>query len=286
MSQYKPYLNAARPSRISKMSMPKILSPITPYLRLANEMEKKEKVISYSCLFYAVEEGLRIDSKSKESVDFLTPKIDYLEKKKENLLQGEAADIINSNDVLSVYIENYACKLFDWANAKDQESKYTIALVKGFFTASLLFDVLTQFGPLSNEDSERRKYARWRSTHINKCIQEGEIPDAPESGIQQPSKEPEPQLSNETYPNSEKMANPAPKKDLHISSTQTPTESSMEYQSTDPRLCTKEAFNDISIATKNCNYAISALQFDKIDEAVSYLEKAKSRLTPYLKYTI
>ncbi|KAF0988918.1 hypothetical protein HZS_7926 [Henneguya salminicola] len=96
------------------MSIPSNLAPISPYLRLYKELS----------LMYAVEKAIKIDSKSKESVSFLTPKIDELENKKAQLSKGEENEVMNSNDVTMAYMENYINRLFDYADTKDRESKW------------------------------------------------------------------------------------------------------------------------------------------------------------------
>ncbi|CAM9163875.1 unnamed protein product, partial [Lampetra fluviatilis] len=49
-------------------------------------------------------------------------------------------------------------------------------VVKSFYTASLLFDVLTVFGELTEEVVRHRKYARWKAAHIHTCLKNGETP--------------------------------------------------------------------------------------------------------------
>ncbi|CAL8237135.1 unnamed protein product, partial [Boreogadus saida] len=51
-------------------------------------------------------------------------------------------------------------------------------MIKSFYTSSLLFDVLSVFGELSEENIQQRKYARWKATYIHTCLKEGETPVA------------------------------------------------------------------------------------------------------------
>lgn len=48
-------------------------------------------------------------------------------------------------------------------------------LVKLFYTSTLLFDVLEQFGP-NEELEQKRKYAKWKATYIHTCLKEGKQP--------------------------------------------------------------------------------------------------------------
>ena len=49
-------------------------------------------------------------------------------------------------------------------------------VVKAFYTAGLLFDVLTEFGDLTEENAHHRKYAKWKAAYIHNCLKNGEIP--------------------------------------------------------------------------------------------------------------
>jgi len=48
--------------------------------------------------------------------------------------------------------------------------------VKSFYTAGMLFDVLTIFGELSEELVQNRKYAKWKAAYIHNCLKNGETP--------------------------------------------------------------------------------------------------------------
>lgn len=49
-------------------------------------------------------------------------------------------------------------------------------VVKAFYTAGMLFDVLTTFGELSEEVVQNRKYAKWKAAYIHNCLKNGETP--------------------------------------------------------------------------------------------------------------
>lgn len=48
--------------------------------------------------------------------------------------------------------------------------------MKAFYTAGMLFDVLTTFGELSEELLQNRKYAKWKAAYIHNCLKNGETP--------------------------------------------------------------------------------------------------------------
>lgn len=49
-------------------------------------------------------------------------------------------------------------------------------VVKSFYTAGMLFDVLTIFGELSEDIVQNRKYAKWKAAYIHNCLKNGETP--------------------------------------------------------------------------------------------------------------
>ncbi len=51
-------------------------------------------------------------------------------------------------------------------------------MVKAFYTAGHLFDVLTIFGDgeLDEKIAENRKYAKWKAAYIHNCLKNGQVP--------------------------------------------------------------------------------------------------------------
>lgn len=49
-------------------------------------------------------------------------------------------------------------------------------IVKTFYTAGLVIDILDQFDTLDDEFKEKRKYAKWKAAYIHNCLKNGEIP--------------------------------------------------------------------------------------------------------------
>lgn len=49
-------------------------------------------------------------------------------------------------------------------------------IIKLFFTAGLLMDVLVVFGDVSDEIVNTQKYAKWKATYINNCLKNGVTP--------------------------------------------------------------------------------------------------------------
>lgn len=152
---------------------PPILKPIQHYLKTAVEHDNRDPVISYWCRLYSLQTGLKIDRKQKESLALLSALMDWLEMQKKDLADNEAV----TNDLAAqAHVENYALKLFLWADGEDRDSRFNKNVVKAFYTSGMLFDVLTSFGELSEEVEAHRKYAKWKAAYIHNCLKNGETP--------------------------------------------------------------------------------------------------------------
>ena len=94
---------------------PPILKGVVSFLKLAKEYDKRDRTIAYFCRMYAVQKGIKIDSKSPESKAFLFGLMDQLESEKK-LTEGEFCcfiiDILYQITELSsqttVFLETFA----------------------------------------------------------------------------------------------------------------------------------------------------------------------------------
>lgn len=99
--------------------------------------------------------------------------MDWLETTKRELHDNEAI----TNDVAAqAHLENWALKLFLYADRNDRAANFNKNIVQSFFTAGLLYDVLTVFGELSEEAAQNKKYAKWKAAYIHNCLKNGETP--------------------------------------------------------------------------------------------------------------
>ncbi|CAL4059408.1 unnamed protein product, partial [Meganyctiphanes norvegica] len=143
------------------------------YLKLANDYDKRDPVVSYWARLYTLQSSLKVDRKSPEARALLTALMDYLEKcKKDN----EDNDAISNEVAGQAQVENTAHKLFMWADGEDRASRFNKNVVKVFYTAGLMFDVIEVFGELTEENAAQRKYAKWKATYIHNCLKRGETP--------------------------------------------------------------------------------------------------------------
>jgi len=70
---------------------------------------------------YALQTALTIDRKSDESKGFLVKMMDGLETMKKELKENEA---ITNEIAAQAHIENYALKLFVWADSQDRAANF------------------------------------------------------------------------------------------------------------------------------------------------------------------
>ena len=87
-------------------------------------------------------------------------------------------EAVTSEVVASAHVENYAVKLFLWADKEDRASRFNKNMVKAFYSSGILFDVLTicTQSELSPENAHMRKYAKWKAAYIHNCLKNGETP--------------------------------------------------------------------------------------------------------------
>ncbi len=68
-----------------------------------------------------MQQGLAIDKSSTEAKTVLFALLDWLEVRKKELRENEA---ITNEAVAEAHIENYALKLFQWADGQDRASVF------------------------------------------------------------------------------------------------------------------------------------------------------------------
>lgn len=162
------------------MAVPAPLRAVQHHMRTAQEHEKRDPVVAYYCRLYAMQTGMKLDSKTPECRQFLVKLMDQLETMKKELKDNES---ITQEVVGNAHIENYALKMFLYADNEDRSGRFHKNMIKSFYTASLLLDVLAVFGELSEENIQHRKYARWKATYIHNCLKNGETPQSGPIGM-------------------------------------------------------------------------------------------------------
>ncbi|XP_005095560.1 vacuolar protein sorting-associated protein VTA1 homolog [Aplysia californica] len=163
-------------------SLPGSLKQIQHYLKTAAEHDKRDPVIAYYCRLYGMQKAMEIDRSSPEARQFLVGLMDYLEKVKGQLKDEEA---VHNEVIGQAHVENYALKMFLYADNEDRAGRFDKNVVKSFYTAGMLMDVLSTFGEIGEDIESNKKYAKWKAAYIHKCLKNGETPIAgpmPEEG--------------------------------------------------------------------------------------------------------
>ncbi|WKX92605.1 hypothetical protein Q1695_010549 [Nippostrongylus brasiliensis] len=150
--------------------VPATLKPIAHYIKIANENSSRDPVVYYWCLFYAVQQAMQLDKSSPEALLFLTSLLGTLETIKKQLAGTEA---ITNEVVAQAHLEDFALKLFKFADAKEKTGQVDKSVVHAFYTAGHVMDVLSLFGEIDEPFLSSKKYAKWKSTQIFSCLKEG-----------------------------------------------------------------------------------------------------------------
>ncbi|XP_061176293.1 vacuolar protein sorting-associated protein VTA1 homolog [Saccostrea echinata] len=290
--------------------LPAKLKPIGHYIKTAIEHDKRDPVVAYYCRFYAVKKGIEIDSSSPECKSYLLGLMDYLEKQK----QAAPEDSPIKNEVVGqAHVENYALKVFLYADNEDRAGRHNKNVVKSFYTAGMLFDVLSVFDEVSEDIEKNKKYAKWKAAYIHKCLRNGETPIAgplpendeedipqpstfsdatagPSSYSSQPPDQPSPPYPSGNQPHPGTQSAPggaqgwpqAPSQATHQSPPQPHHSAPVPQDTWKPPSNpsgVKLKSEDYQKAQKFCKFASSALQYEDPATAIDNLTKALKLLT-------
>nr|KAG5699358.1 hypothetical protein BaRGS_008266 [Batillaria attramentaria] len=110
---------------------------------------------------------MEIDKKSPEARQFLVGLMDYLESVKKQ----HSDEAIHNEVVGQAHMENYALKVFLYADNEDRAGRFNKNVVKSFYTAGMLFDVLSTFGEISEDLTAQHyqkalKYCKYASSSL------------------------------------------------------------------------------------------------------------------------
>jgi len=257
---------------------PASLKPVQHYLKIGAEHDTRDPVVAYWSRLTALQTGLTLDKSSKEALAVLLPLMEWLEKVKAERKDNEA---ISNEVVASAHVENYAMKLFLAADQADRAANFGKNVVKSFYSAGILFDVMQTFGELTPEVAHYRKYAKMKAAYIHNCLKNGETPIAgplvggddeeeeepadtsPPGGFVPPPAAGAPPPHYEAPPPTTVQPNPPANQFAAMELTQPGNSSSSGL-----------SYDQITKAQKLCKYAISALDYQDTPTAIENLTKA------------
>jgi len=256
---------------------PATLKSIQHFLKLASEHDSRDPVISYWARLTALQTGLTLDKSSKEALAVLLPLMDWLEKEKAENQDNEA---ISHEVVASAHVENYAMRLFLFADKNDRASNFGKSVVKCFYSAGVLFDIMQTFGELTPENAHYRKYAKMKAAYIHNCLKNGETPVAGPLVDDEEEAEDSTEIPEDSHPPSDNTqtvpaaAPSAPAVAPSAPAPSAPAGSMSNMSISSPSGSSTLSYDKIAKAQKLCKYAISALDYQDTKTAVENLQKA------------
>ncbi|XP_064627912.1 vacuolar protein sorting-associated protein VTA1 homolog [Lineus longissimus] len=164
--------------------LPAQFKPIQHHMKTAQEIDSRKPgnpVVCYWCRMYCLQKAMSIDKSTPECRTYIIQLMNYLEAVKKAAKDNEHADESQgmlSETVGGSIVEDYATKVFNYADQEDRAARFHKNTIKSFYTAFLLFEVMEVFGSQEDNDhvSVRRRYAKWKAWNINKCLKSGEQP--------------------------------------------------------------------------------------------------------------
>lgn len=278
---------------------PPQLKSVQHFLKLANDYDIREPAISYWARLYALQSALKIDRKSPEAKALLTSLMDWLESFKKISDKNEA---VTSDVAGQAVVENEAHKLFTKADSDDRAADFNKNMIKTFYTAGVLFDIIEVFGELTEEIAAQRKYAKWKATYIHKCLKTGETPVPGPIGGEDPfnfGTENEENYSENTinpHINVPPSSNPGNVSEFSDADNSIPSypqyTNNSNVQPSEPEIRSplpppqSASAGSVTLtadccskAQKYCKYAASSLDYEDSATAISYLTKALNLLT-------
>eukprot|EP00731_Ephydatia_muelleri_P031865 Em0023g372a len=290
--------------------VPPSLKGIQPFLKLSDMFMKKDRIVAYYCKLYAIQEGIAASKNDAAGKAFLMTQMDQISQLKKALKEDDAS---KDDVVAQAHIEEFAFKLFETADNEDRAGRFHNNMIKAFYTSNLVFTILKQFGPLSDEVQTRLKYAKWKAVEIDRCLKNGITPtpgppggdeggafnlgdlDADLGGgggggggsFDVPPPQSGPSPSYPTFPPAPSLPAPTPSPDSqrpvakprHLADPgqPPPPQAAAAPRPTPapaPQAQAKISSVDVSRAQKLCKFASSALDYEDVAGAVDFLQKA------------
>ena len=177
-----------------------VIAPVKPYFTYSAQMRNGVPIMAYHCKLYAVQKGLALCKASPgEAAD-----------KAKSYLIGELTDLeamkaamgdVDKDD-LKVHVENFIMSVFATTD-KDERTCETITKKNAidFKRCGDFIMILTLFGELDTDWTDRKKFCTYKAGTIMKALKAGEQPprgnpfapeeEKPVENAQEESKQPE-----------------------------------------------------------------------------------------------
>ncbi|KAI6240692.1 Vacuolar protein sorting-associated protein VTA1-like protein [Aphelenchoides fujianensis] len=195
---------------MSATTVPDLYKPLGPYVKIAAQFKERDPVLYYWILNYVIDQALAI-SNAPEGKPFVVGVLTELEAVKKANPNNES---FTQGTVSQCHVEAHALRLFQHADEQDRASNFSKGVIQSFYTAGLLFDVLSFFGADALDEKMQasaqiegqrlilrlqaaRKYAKWKATYLNNCLKTGQTPQPGPPSEQQKGGDEEDELTRE-----------------------------------------------------------------------------------------
>ncbi|EMR11701.1 hypothetical protein PNEG_00135 [Pneumocystis murina B123] len=269
---------------------------IYPFVRRGEEMKKVDKVVFYYCYFWAVKRGLELQPKTKKSEIYLEKMMEKLESVKEDPMYKS---IIQDEISGKIYMEKFAEQILRNADEDIRMKRVSLQTSKKFLAAVNFFEVLKIWGELSPDILYKLKYSKICAVDIIKACKNCQDPNDilfREKSISKPEipsnlieKEKDSIINDSSFDNFLTFNFDLEKKDTSNNLLSSEIEinndtfhkmtKSEHNQSTLPDTSylsniqvVEDKIEKIEKAQKHARWAISALNFEDINTAISQLK--------------
>ncbi|KAH7034642.1 Vta1 like-domain-containing protein [Microdochium trichocladiopsis] len=163
---------------------------LTPFILRARQLETAKPVVSYWCLYWAVNQilGKGLHNVDQQCLEFTTNLMDQLEQTKTANADNDA---VTDDLAGQAYVEQFAQETFDRAQRTLKADKVTQQTAVTFEAAATFFQLTNIWGQAEPETQEKVKYAKWNAARILKAIKAGEDPNLSNPKQEEPAQEQE-----------------------------------------------------------------------------------------------
>jgi len=163
---------------MSASACPASLKKISQFITKAEEIDSRNKVVSYHLRLFALQEAMAMRAQvPKADMGFIMELMDKLEVDKKDLGEMESPGIL---------VENFGVDLFMKADDRDRSGQSDAGTAKMFHAAAKVLEACKQFGELPDDLKEKVKYANVRFIEILKAKKEGVAPPPPRGMVDDP----------------------------------------------------------------------------------------------------
>lgn len=99
---------------------PPSLKAIQHFMKIASEHDSRDPVVSYWARLYSLQQGLKLKTNQPDETVYLMAIMDWLENSK----KSSDNEAISNEVAAQAHIDNYALKLFLFADKQDREMNY------------------------------------------------------------------------------------------------------------------------------------------------------------------